>query len=390
MAFHLRLAIFLMVWTVAGGAQGASSCLKVFQGLGPEAHPRIAVISGTNREGSKTLQVARQVAEILRIQGAEVTLLDIAEVPPRTYSGDQYWKTPKSFQKKFDAPLKGADSVVFVFPEYNGTYPGVLGTFINYLQVSFQGKPIGLIGLSAGILGAQKGADHLSSVLRHMKADVVGEAQVNLPEVEKRLIDGRIENEDLLVRLNRAGQALISRVKGKQKDRRQIYEMLEIVKGTKKSLTFELNSGLQVRGALSEVINDSMGRPLYMKWEGPTELMTRSRGLEGQDSGRHSSGFSIPLGAVLTPAGPQNLSSISSRQQLSAIGLELNEMSQLNYVSGIKLTGILRDVRFSEEGHLQILTFDQAHLSLGKKVLYRPEWGPFDLAIGETIDSLGR
>jgi phenylalanine-4-hydroxylase len=65
-------------------------------------------------------------------------------------------------------------------------------------------------------------------------------------------------------------------------------------------------------------------------------------------------------------------------------------MSQLNYVSGIKLTGILRDVRFSEEGHLQILTFDQAHLSLGKKVLYRPEWGPFDLAIGETIDSLGR
>lgn len=364
----------------------AESCRKIVSSSNSQNEAKVVIISGTNRAGSNTLKVAEQVRGIFEARGAKVTLLDIATVNPKTFSPENYWNTPKSFQKKFDVPVNEADSVVFVFPEYNGTYPGMLGTLINYMQISLQAKPVGIIGLSSGILGAQKGADHLSSLLRHMKADIIGEAQVNLPEIEKAMVDGKVTEKSLAERLEKSAQSLLNRVKQVKLSRSQTKEMLDVVRTVDQAFTFQLNSELQVRGKLDFYIQDKSGTPIFVKWRGPTDMRHEGKVIEGQDTTRHAHGFSSPIGPVEIGGVKKSLSTITSNEQLAALGIIPEQRVTLKYTSGAVVEGTFKFATFSKEGNLQLLTLDDTLVTLNGEKMYDPSWGVFDLAIGETID----
>lgn len=170
----------------------------------------------------------------------------------------------------------------------------------------------------------------------------------------------------------------------------QVIDMLEIVRGNRSVLSFQLNSGLQVKGALSEVRKSQQGQVIFLKWEGETEMLNRDRLIQGQGRDRHASGFSSPLGPIQTQGGLKRLSSVTSRESLSQFGLVMNEKAELKYESGILVRGVLKDAIFSVDGKLIMLTFDDATVIHNKDVLYDPSWGAFDLAVGESVESIKR
>jgi NAD(P)H-dependent FMN reductase len=77
------------------------------------------------------------------------------------------------FVKLFEQMIEPARHLVFVIPEYNGSYPGVLKLFLDGSPVkSFWNKHASIIGLSDGQSGNLRGQDHLTGVLHYLKMHV--------------------------------------------------------------------------------------------------------------------------------------------------------------------------------------------------------------------------
>ena len=131
----------------------------------------ITVISGTNRTGSVTAQVAAFVAEAYVDLGAEVGSLDLAELPLETLSPNAYVEKPARVLEFIDQILASSGLVVIV-PEYNGSMPGVLKLFIDMLPFpeSFEDRPVSYVGLAAGQFGGLRPVEHLQQVFGYRNA----------------------------------------------------------------------------------------------------------------------------------------------------------------------------------------------------------------------------
>lgn len=205
MASRYFISVVFLVTSMALETH-ATSCGAQF------TSPKIALISGTDRPGSSTLKISRQVEELLKEKGRDVSLLNLAEMDKSELNGD-YFNPSAVFKEKFISKLEEADAVLFVFPEYYGDMPGVLKMFIDYLASArvFAGKPIGMIADSDGILGGQKGAETLSGIMRHRKADVIGESLVLIPNVNQKIENDRLQDPALIERLENSVGALVKR-----------------------------------------------------------------------------------------------------------------------------------------------------------------------------------
>lgn len=89
--------------------------------------------------------------------------------------------------------MVGCDKLIFVVPEYNGGFPGILKAFIDACPSNvFYGKKAGLIGLSAGRSGSLRAMDQLTNVLNYL--------QVNVYFAKPKLsgIDDLVKSEELV------------------------------------------------------------------------------------------------------------------------------------------------------------------------------------------------
>ena len=133
----------------------------------------ITVIVSTNRKESTTARVARLTAELLEQRGEEVRVLNLAELPADFFQTTMYDVRTPQFLEMFNFYIEPARHLVFVIPEYNGSYPGVLKLFIDASPVkSFWNKHASIIGLSDGHAGNMRGQDHLTGVLHYLKMHV--------------------------------------------------------------------------------------------------------------------------------------------------------------------------------------------------------------------------
>ncbi|MFQ3577747.1 MAG: NADPH-dependent FMN reductase [Verrucomicrobiia bacterium] len=134
----------------------------------------IAVISGTNRQGSRTFQVASAAAVKLRELGREVDLIDLRTLPPALFHPNAYAEKPAEFAP-FQKSILEAAGILFVVPEYNGSFPGILKYFIDMLEfpASFYKASIAFIGLG-GRFGAARAIDQLAGIVQYRNANVFG------------------------------------------------------------------------------------------------------------------------------------------------------------------------------------------------------------------------
>jgi phenylalanine-4-hydroxylase len=142
-------------------------------------------------------------------------------------------------------------------------------------------------------------------------------------------------------------------------------------------VTVELDSGVQISGVLENFIENKQ-KPIYLKFSGPSQLSYRDLEFEGQGVSRHQDGYSAVLGSLKKYSKPIHLCSKSELEKLQGV---------FEFDSGVLLTGKIKNI-IGEDDVMQIITFANCTVQYHEKVLYRPEWGEFDLACGEKVCSV--
>lgn len=126
----------------------------------------ITIISGTNRPGSKTRQIAAYYQGLLQEKGVDHQLLSL-EVLDAVTRNDSVREIEEQY-------LKPASKFIFVVPEYNGSFPGILKLLFDITDIkhAWHHKKAMLTGIADGRAGNLRGLDHLTNVLNYLKVNV--------------------------------------------------------------------------------------------------------------------------------------------------------------------------------------------------------------------------
>ena len=158
---------------------------------------RIVAVLGTARPGNFTSKaLALVIDEFEKHEGVQVQVID-----PGTMNLPLPGTDPDSPEmKSLQETVLNATGVVFSTPEYHGSYSSVTKLLIENLGFPsvLAHKPVALMGVAAGRIGAIKALEHLRSVLSHIGAIVLpGPVSVagvqQLFDEEGRCRDGEIE-----------------------------------------------------------------------------------------------------------------------------------------------------------------------------------------------------
>jgi len=171
----------------------------------------ITVISSTNRKNSITKKVALQYQEFLQELGEETHFIDLEELPADFISTALYENqgSNEAFNPVRDH-MKEAQKYVFIVPEYNGSFPGILKTFLDALEFpgTLKGKKCGMVGLSAGIQGGVMAMSHLTDIFNYLGMHVMAQ-KPKLMQINGKIQDDKIIDESILKRLKEHARAII-------------------------------------------------------------------------------------------------------------------------------------------------------------------------------------
>ena len=153
---------------------------------------------------------------------------------------------------------------------------------------------------------------------------------------------------------------------------------------SKKIGTIELNTGLEISGVFTEIIKDEDNNVVFFKTEGATALANREQELIGHGTEAHIHGFSSPIGRLkginlaIEDMGPRDLQAYNFYD-----GKRISfEYESGIIVEGLNITGI-RNIH----GKLILIQFEDCTVTYKDQVLFKPEYGTFDLAVGSSIVS---
>ncbi|MFL5763121.1 MAG: NADPH-dependent FMN reductase [Bacteroidia bacterium] len=129
----------------------------------------ITIISATNRPNSSSLKVAKNYMQLMEKQGVELKLLSLELLPFDFILTDLYSKRSENFQQLLNEYIIPANKFVFMIPEYNGSFPGILKTFLDGIPPDLnRGKKAALMGISSGRAGNLRGMEHMTGILNYL------------------------------------------------------------------------------------------------------------------------------------------------------------------------------------------------------------------------------
>jgi chromate reductase, NAD(P)H dehydrogenase (quinone) len=129
----------------------------------------ITIISCTNRHDSNTLKVAKSYAQLIEKQGVNYKLFSFESLPADLTITEVFHKQSKNFQQLIEEYILPAQKFVFIAPEYNGSFPGLLKMFLDAVHPDMnRGKRTALIGVSTGRAGNLRGMEHLTGILNYL------------------------------------------------------------------------------------------------------------------------------------------------------------------------------------------------------------------------------
>jgi chromate reductase len=143
---------------------------------------KIATILGTSRPGNYTQHALALVEDELTLRGATPLRFDPAGrvLPFPGQTGD----FPDV--KVLAETLKDAVGYVIATPEYHGSFPAQLKLILENLGFpsALRGKPVALVGVAGGRIGAIKSLEQLRSVCAHTGAFVMP-TPISVPNVNR-------------------------------------------------------------------------------------------------------------------------------------------------------------------------------------------------------------
>jgi phenylalanine-4-hydroxylase len=145
------------------------------------------------------------------------------------------------------------------------------------------------------------------------------------------------------------------------------------------------SSGVQVTGVFTDVGLNEDDELTFIKTTGPSALAFANKELVGHGKNYHSSGFSSPVGKL---KGIEKSLENHTISELELLGIVNGANVELNFESGINLAGLVKNIIIKEDKVL-LIAFDNCTVKEDNgNVLFLPEWGIYDMAIGEKIVSV--
>ncbi len=167
--------------------------------------PKILAFAGSARQNSFNKKLVKLAAEGAQLAGAQVTYVDLRELPMPLY--DQDLEAEQGFPetvKQFKALLKANQGFLIACPEYNSSITPLLKNSIDWASrpepnepglVCFRDKVAVLMSASPGVLGGLRGLVHVRAILGNIGVIVLPD-QKAIPNANEAFDDyGNLKNE---------------------------------------------------------------------------------------------------------------------------------------------------------------------------------------------------
>ena len=147
--------------------------------------------------------------------------------------------------------------------------------------------------------------------------------------------------------------------------------------------TIELSTGLQISGVFTNVLEEE-GKPVYIQTTGKTALSYREKELVGHGTLTHPEGFGSPIGKL---KGFNLAIEDMSPKDLQAYSIVENETVKLEFEGNIIVEGEIITGSRNLHGEIILISFKNCTVTHGETILFQPEWGNYDMAIGKKVVS---
>ena len=145
------------------------------------------------------------------------------------------------------------------------------------------------------------------------------------------------------------------------------------------------SSGLQVSGVFTDIGISANDEVTFIKTTGPTALSFAGKQLLGHDKHYHADGFSSPVGKLKDA---KKLLEDYTEAELLATGKDAGGKTKLTFENGIIVEGLIAGI-LQEHSKIILITFTDCSVTENNgNILFKPEWGNYDMAVGEKIVSV--
>src|SRR5208283_2947388 len=144
-------------------------------------------IAGSLRKTSYNRAALRAAQELVP-PGVRLEIFDLEGIP--LFNQDEEGPPPERVGQ-FKSRIRAADAILFVTPEYNYSIPGVLKNAIDwasrpYGDNSWAGKPVAVMGASAGAQGTARAQYHLRQVFVYLDMLPLNKPEVMIADASRR------------------------------------------------------------------------------------------------------------------------------------------------------------------------------------------------------------
>lgn len=168
---------------------------------------KIVGLSGSLRRGSYTTMAVATALQGAAELKCETQLINLSEYQLVFCDGkEDESKIPKDVLR-LRKEVQQAQGIILGTPEYHGGYSGVLKNALDLMGFEeFEGKMLGLVGVSGGAMGAFGAMNSLREVGRALHAWVIPE-QASIPKAWQEFDDrGQVKDPKLEERLRQVGR----------------------------------------------------------------------------------------------------------------------------------------------------------------------------------------
>lgn len=182
--------------------------------------PKILAFAGSTREASYNKLLVKIAAEGARAAGAEVTYLDLRDLPMPLFDEDLEAKEgiPEN-ARKLKELMMAHQGLLIASPEYNGSITAVLKNAIDWASRPLPGEPplalscfrdkvAALMSASPGALGGLRGLNHVRSILTGVGVLVLPEQRSISKAYEAFDADGRLKEPQQQAAVEQFGSKL--------------------------------------------------------------------------------------------------------------------------------------------------------------------------------------
>ena len=148
----------------------------------------ITIVVGTNRINSVSRQVADYYQSIIQEKGITAEIVDLVDLP-HDFTGTALYENNGNnaiFNTMRDK-VQSAKKLIFIVPEYNGSFPGILKTFIDGLKYP-------QVGISSGVQGGVFAMSHLTDIFNYLGMHVFA-LKPKLAGIERNFSNGKVINQ---------------------------------------------------------------------------------------------------------------------------------------------------------------------------------------------------